>query len=132
MNARYARHFTVDEARALLPDLRRRFAAIKETIDLIRIDQKERSEQRLRILRGNGKGPVLEGAGPLVADLQLHIDEIVGSGVLIKNLETGLIDFPHFLRGSTDHEVVLCYEMSEPDISFWHEIDDGYSGRQPL
>ena len=128
----FKRHFSVDEARALLPELRERFSSITEIITRIRTEQQENAQKRLRVLRGNGKGPVLEGVSPLVADVQAHIDAIVKIGVQIKNLETGLIDFPHYLEGSDKHEVFLCFEMSEPDISYWHEIDDGFAGRQPL
>jgi hypothetical protein len=47
----------------------------------------------------------------------------------IKDLDRGLIDFPAI---RDEREVFLCWEKSEPDIAFWHELDTGYAGRQPL
>jgi hypothetical protein len=130
--AQFQRHFTIDEARALLPELRERFMEIGKLVARIRAVQIHNHEERLKILRGNGKGPVLEGANPLIAEVQTHIDAIVKQGIQIKDLETGLIDFPHYLDGRDDLEVFLCYQMSESDIGFWHAIEDGYSGRHPL
>jgi hypothetical protein len=130
--SQFQRHFSINEARALLPNLRARFGVMRDLVARIRADQQQNQQERMRIQRGNGKGPILEGVSPLIAEVQGHIDEIVKMGVQIKNLETGLIDFPHFLGDTDDHEVFLCYEMSEPDIGYWHEIDDGYAGRRPL
>jgi hypothetical protein len=50
-------------------------------------------------------------------------------GVVVKDLDRGLIDFPHRREG---REVYLCWEYGEERIDYWHETDSGYSGRQPL
>lgn len=50
-------------------------------------------------------------------------------GVVIKDFDRGLVDFPHMRDGQ---EVFLCWELDEPDIAFWHHIDDGYAGRERL
>jgi hypothetical protein len=129
---RFRRHFSVEEARALLPELRTRFAAMRELVSRINDEQRQNHQEGLRIMSGNGKGPLLKGVSPLVAEVQHTIDEIVAMGVQIKNLEDGLIDFPHFLADDENREVLLCYKMSEPGIAFWHEIEDGFAGRRPL
>jgi hypothetical protein len=49
--------------------------------------------------------------------------------ILIKDLERGLVDFPSLMG---DKEVFLCWEKDEEDIEFWHDIDSGYAGREPL
>jgi hypothetical protein len=48
---------------------------------------------------------------------------------LVKDLWLGLVDFPHWREG---REVFLCWRCDEDDIYFWHELDAGYRGRQPL
>jgi hypothetical protein len=49
--------------------------------------------------------------------------------ILIKDLRRGLVDFPAIIGGK---EVFLCWERDEDDIDFWHDIDSGYAGREPL
>jgi hypothetical protein len=50
-------------------------------------------------------------------------------GVLIKDLEVGLVDFPTLFRGE---EVYLCWRMDEADIDHWHGIHEGFAGRRPI
>lgn len=49
--------------------------------------------------------------------------------IQIKDLDRGLVDFPAIVSG---REVFLCWEKGEQDIEFWHDLDSGYSGREPL
>jgi len=55
--------------------------------------------------------------------------EIDAIGVQIKDLETGLLDFPCLIDGET---VLLCWKMGESRIEFWHTLDAGFQGRQPV
>jgi hypothetical protein len=57
------------------------------------------------------------------------VHQILNMGIEIKDINTGLIDFPA-LRN--DRTVYLCWRYGEEDIQFWHEIDDGFAGRQPI
>jgi hypothetical protein len=50
-------------------------------------------------------------------------------GVQVKDLDAGLIDFPA-RRG--DEDVLLCWRLGEPDVAYWHGLDDGFNGRKPL
>jgi len=65
----------------------------------------------------------------LSAELDATIAEINGHGVQIKDIERGLVDFPAIIG---DREVFLCWEKDEDDIEFWHDLDTGYAGREPL
>jgi hypothetical protein len=49
--------------------------------------------------------------------------------ILIKDIDRGLLDFPAIIGGK---EVFLCWEKDEQDIEFWHDLDTGYAGREPL
>jgi hypothetical protein len=124
----YSIHFTVDEARAALPDLRAHFARIRELIAEIRTQVGHANQ----IVRSNGHGPVIQATGPQRDEIQALIGMICDQGVVIKDLELGLVDFPHLLGGNADHEVFLCWRCDEDTIAYWHEIDDGFAGRRPL
>ena len=51
------------------------------------------------------------------------------AGVQVKDLDEGLLDFPA-RRGQ--EEVLLCWKVGEPEIAFWHGLDEGFAGRKPL
>jgi len=57
------------------------------------------------------------------------VDELHLVGVELKDFEKGLIDFPAFADG---REVLLCWQRGETQVGHWHEVDAGYSGRQPV
>lgn len=122
----------MEEARALLPQVREQLTRIHALLAEIKASQEAEGQKKLRILRGNGKGPIVTGLGPKITEVQGQIEEIAKMGIQIKDLERGLIDFPHFLDGDPGHEVFLCYELSEETIAYWHEIEDGFAGRKPL
>lgn len=127
-------HFTVAEARAALPDLRRRLLRINDLIAEIRARQQTEGAPPPVILRGNGKGPLITPADDTAQreEAQRLIEGIADQGIQIKDLERGLVDFPHFLNADPLHEVFLCWHLGEDTIEFWHEIPDGYGGRRPL
>jgi len=57
------------------------------------------------------------------------LQEIDAIGVQVKDLDTGLLDFPFVLEGET---VLLCWKRGEEKIGFWHRVEDGFAGRQPI
>ncbi|MGO8813698.1 MAG: DUF2203 domain-containing protein, partial [Terriglobia bacterium] len=57
------------------------------------------------------------------------INRIQDSGVLVKDLDAGLVDFPSLLDGE---EIYLCWKLGEAHIDFWHGIDEGFAGRKPI
>jgi hypothetical protein len=61
--------------------------------------------------------------------LKSAIEQIQSIGCQLKDLDTGLVDFPTLYR---DREVYLCWKLGEPSIGFWHHVEDGYGGRQPI
>lgn len=78
---------------------------------------------------GNGGNKALS---KLVKDFERFdalIHQIQDTGVQIKDINTGLLDFSALRDG---REVYLCWQYGEADIAFWHEIDEGYAGRQPI
>jgi hypothetical protein len=61
--------------------------------------------------------------------LRKAIEAVQEMGCLIKDLDTGLIDFPTLFRG---REVYLCWKLGEPDIGFWHGVEEGFAGRKAI
>jgi hypothetical protein len=61
--------------------------------------------------------------------LKAALEKIQEIGCELKDIDTGLIDFPTLYRGK---EVYLCWKLGESGIGFWHHIEDGYSGRKPI
>ena len=57
------------------------------------------------------------------------VNRIQDSGVLVKDLAIGLVDFPSLLDGE---EIYLCWKLGEDHIAFWHGIDEGFAGRKPI
>ena len=50
-------------------------------------------------------------------------------GIELKDPRLGLVDFPGEMNG---RRILLCWRLGEPEVQFWHEVDAGYAGRQPL
>jgi len=78
---------------------------------------------------GNGGSPVLSKVTDKFDRLDHLLHQIQATGVLVKDLSTGLLDFPA-MRG--DQEVYLCWKHGETSIEFWHDMESGFAGRQPI
>jgi len=124
---RYHKHYTRDQARALLPKIR-------QWLDhLVRLRTEfEQCETKLQPLLE----PCQDTGGELVnrwirnvANIKDTLMEFHQREIQIKDLDRGLIDFPAIIDGK---EVFLCWEQEEDDIEFWHDLDAGYAGREKL
>ncbi|RIK29527.1 MAG: hypothetical protein DCC56_12535 [Anaerolineae bacterium] len=78
---------------------------------------------------GNGGNPVLSKMVVEFEKFDALLHQILDTGVQIKNINIGLLDFSAMKAG---REVYLCWQHGEGDIAFWHEVDAGYAGRQPI
>jgi hypothetical protein len=65
------------------------------------------------------------------SELASLVEELDTLGVQVKDLDRGLVDFPavHPESGET---VLLCWELGEEAVAYWHGLEDGYAGRKPL
>ncbi|MCX2727917.1 DUF2203 domain-containing protein [Thermomicrobium sp. 4228-Ro] len=132
MERRNRRYFTVAEARALVPRLRGILVALQtEKRELDRELNELRRIAPLAFL--NGSAQKLQAHEERIAALVRSIREKVRAvhelGVEVKDLDMGLVDFPSLRDG---REVYLCWKVDEPTVAFWHELDAGFRGRQPL
>ena len=127
MSYRYHKHYTLEEARALLPQIREwlnEVGAMREKL--------ERQEQKVAALMEPGVdvgGPLVNRWVELMAQIKEVLMEFHRREIQIKDLDRGLIDFPSLMGG---REVFLCWEQGEEDIEFWHDLDAGYAGREKL
>jgi hypothetical protein len=129
------RVFTVEEANAMLETVR----PLAEQMVAHRRALAEAMARQERIegkVRGNGGGmPPREPAelAAVVAEeaeaVARCLERIGELGAVVKDLDTGLVDFPA-LRG--DEEVFLCWRLGEDEIRYWHGVDEGFAGRKEL
>jgi hypothetical protein len=129
------RHFTLEEANELLPAVRvlvERLLAHRRK--LVRA-QEARGELAAKI-SGNGGGldprrlqALDETIGEELSGIARCVTGINEIGALVKDLDSGLVDFPT-LRGG--EEVFLCWKLGEHEIGYWHGVEEGFAGRKPL
>jgi hypothetical protein len=127
MQNQFKRHYTREEARALLPQ-------IQKWLDQLTDARKHLETMDRRLSKALGLGDDLGGAHVnkyirTLCDIRDILQRFAAREIQIKDLDRGLIDFPAFVGGK---EVFLCWEKGEDDIEFWHDIDTGYSGRERL
>lgn len=129
------RYFTLDEANEALTELR---PLAEEMVE------RRRVLVQAQILRAELGGQVAGNGGDLTpsdfaeADADLEqaagalarvIERIQAAGVLVKDLDRGLLDFPSRREGE---DILLCWHVGEEEIRFWHGVDEGFAGRKPL
>ncbi len=119
--------FTLAEARALLPEIKRLFGQIDRARDVMR----SLSDEAKRASEASGGGGTVYGLqyARALSNLMMAVQEILGLGVEIKDFDRGLCDFPSEREGRI---VYLCWQRGEDDIEWWHDLDTGFAGRQPL
>ncbi len=124
--------FTVEEANRTLPLVRR---IVEDVVQYHRLWREKILEFDL-ITSANKPGDRRDRAEALEREAQQLAREIDGFqhelealGIQLKDRRLGLVDFPSDLNGRV---VLLCWRLGEPEVRFWHEVDAGYAGRQPL
>ncbi len=127
MTHQFQKHYTREEARALLPQLR----AWLERLEKLR-GELETNDERLAGMMTPGRdmgGELVNQSVKLLGEMKGLFQQFEHRGIVIKDLRRGLVDFPAIIG---DREVFLCWEKDEEDVEFWHDIDSGYAGREPL
>ncbi len=129
------RHFTLEEANSLVPWLTEKFASLQPLNHRLH-DCSTRLEGLMRKIRANGGGKVeiavaetQKEAEDLTREIGRVVEEITQRGILVRDPQTGLGDFPSIRAG---REVFLCWRLGEPTVSYWHQTTTGYADRQPL
>ena len=127
MAHRFNKHYTLAEARAMMPrvrewlesmfQLRHEYATISKRVE------------NMMNAQSDVGGDSVNQSIKLLSEIQAILGKFKAHQIFIKDAERGLVDFPS-RRGS--REVFLCWKKSEDDIDHWHELDTGYDLREPL
>jgi hypothetical protein len=123
----HSRHFTLKEANGTLSDLK---LYIIEMVE-IKARLNEKGYDVFRHQYFGGEGPNGTGSFPVEMERLIDVIKIIASfGVMIKNIDNALLDFPHIRENG--EEVYLCWLNGEKDIQYWHNIQDGFQGRKNI
>jgi len=132
---RRRKYFTPAQANATLPLVR---AIVQDITELAR-SIRDRHDRLTRIW-GGPKTSLGDAYQEELQQIQAALDrdqekmlefetELNGLGIELKDYGRGLIDFPSM---RDDREVYLCWQLGEPEVAYWHELDAGYAGRQRI
>ncbi len=128
--------FTFDEAQSLLPVVESLLKRALEGKQSAELAENRLQELVRRIYISGGMMVDVTAVARDRNEMQQHLNqvketlaEIDAIGVQVKDLETGLLDFPFRLD---DEVVLLCWRMGETAIDHWHTVESGFQGRQPI
>ncbi len=129
------RTFTLEEAGELLARVRPLAEGLVERKRGLDRAESRREELRARI--GANGGDITpadvreaeEAVAREAAAVAAAVDELQGLGVLVKDLDLGLVDFPSLRE---EEVVLLCWRVGEEEIGYWHGLEEGYAGRKPI
>jgi hypothetical protein len=116
------RSWSVEEANAALDWV----TELVERAQKLWQDYRSRSTKTLRLVRQNGHGVVPADPRPI----KVCIDELATEGIVLRDIERGLIDFP--AKASDGRWYWLCWLHGEDSVAWWHWQDAGFAGRSPL
>ena len=122
------RYFTLEEANQCIPELADEISLLKAIrAELAGLHAEITS--LMEVVPSNGGSRHTPALLRATAHFQEILERITARGCHLKGLDPGLVDFPHLRDGK---EVYLCWRIDEKEIRYWHEIEDGFAGRQPL
>jgi hypothetical protein len=122
------RYFTIEEANAALVTLRPIVATMLAARERIVAAQPELWPVLEKAAQNGGS----EKASTVLVDFEAvrrSAKAIEAMGIELKDINTGLVDF---LAERDGRDVYLCWRYNEPKVAFWHDLEAGFAGRQPL
>jgi hypothetical protein len=123
----HERHFSAEQANEALEHVKPLLQKLRDARDLLTDEQAHEALSDAAPTNGGGEAGTQVGEAFLeVRRLLLTLQE---AGIVIRDIDRGLIDFPALIDG---REIYLCWELGEDEVAWWHELDSGYGGRQPL
>jgi hypothetical protein len=124
---KHERHWTLEQANAAIPwvnGLVERMRAAREQLGDV-----DARAALTAAAPGNGGGSPGVVVSEAFMALRNSLEELQANGVVLRDLDRGLADFPALRDGE---EIYLCWEEGELEIGYWHDLESGYGGRQPL
>ena len=123
----HTRHYSVEQANASLPFVAERLERLRDARS--RLSDEEARAALSEAAPKNGGGEPGRFVSAAFLDLRSAITDLQQMEIVLRDLERGLVDFPAMRDG---REIYLCWEEGETEVAFWHDIDSGYGGREPL
>jgi hypothetical protein len=123
----HPRHYTREEANALLPQLTQLLSQLREAKEDLTDEQAHELLSEAAPSNGGGE-PGLQ-VGVAFLEVRRLLETLEEAAIVIRDIDRGLLDFPTMIDG---REVFLCWELGEDEVAYWHELSSGYRGRQPL
>ena len=121
--------FTLDEANALIPWLAEKF----QNLNLVRQEyvsiQERMNDPRINSGNEIEVSKLKSTSDQLARQLEEGVEEILDQGIIVRDMSLGLVDFPS-LRDNRD--IYLCWIGGEVRVDYWHEVNQGFSHRQPI
>jgi hypothetical protein len=131
------RFYTIDAANERLPEVGELLERLRDQRAEL-VELRDRAADRLKTRAGGGDGPAeadpelrairLRMQG-LIDQMQAAVVQLDGWDVVLRDIKTGLIDFPALVSG---RQIWLCWRLGEGPIEWWHELEAGFGGRQAL
>lgn len=123
----HSRHFTREQADELLPRLEPLLRQLQQAKEELTDEQAH--ELLSDAAPSNGGGEAGHQVGTAYLEVRRLLGAIEESGIVLRDIDRGLVDFPALSDG---REIYLCWELGEDSVAYWHELEAGYGGRQPL
>jgi len=123
----HERHYTVEEANALLPSVKPLLQRLRDARDML--TDSEAHDVLSDAAPTNGGGEPGSQVGEAFLELRRLLGTLEDAGIVVRDIDRGLIDFPAIREGE---EVYLCWELGEDEVEYWHDLESGYRGRQQL
>jgi hypothetical protein len=123
----HERHFSREEANALLPQVTALLSQLQEAKD--ELTDTEAHEALSEAAPTNGGGEQGRQVGVAFLEVRRILETVERAGIVLRDIDRGLVDFPALMDG---REVYLCWELGEDEVGYWHDLEGGYGGREPL
>ena len=123
----HERHFSLAEANALVPQLTTLLSRLRDAKD--ELTDTEAHEALSEAAPTNGGGERGRRVGVAFLEVRRLLDTIEQAGIVLRDIDRGLVDFPALMDG---RELYFCWELGEDEVAYWHELEGGYGGREPL
>jgi len=122
-------YFTVKSANEILPIIIKKYEQAKKQKDLIIKTEQELTQSMSTENSLIDYAKLKQKLNSVVTKFYQSLEDLENTGVVVKQLDQGLLDFP---AKRFDQEIWLCWKEGETEVKFWHEKDSGFMGRKPI
>lgn len=123
-----AEYFSLEKANEVLVEIRPMIAELLELRGEI-LEKQPQAWPMIEKSAGNGGGKIASDLVRSFNRIDVLVRAITATGAILKDVNSGLVDF---LAVRDGREVYLCWRFGEPEIQYWHDIEAGFAGRQPI